>query len=171
MERNGSTTGGDDSNSKDIIHEDGVIDELTPPSLNVPDGCLRCPRISGKIREWERLVSEFEDTKRLYPELKGELSRLIALQALREGVDTFKEGAERMQTRINRLTKGCPGAITFSGYSARTGKVEGALCDNPIYCYPEPGVAGSETATVVREGSQKIEEHGESGDLSGEQDS
>lgn len=31
MERNGSTTGGDDSNSKDIIHEDGVIDELTPP--------------------------------------------------------------------------------------------------------------------------------------------
>ena len=29
MERNGSTTGGDDSNSKDIIHEDGVIDEFT----------------------------------------------------------------------------------------------------------------------------------------------
>jgi len=30
MERNDSTAGGDDSNSKDIIHEDGVIDELTP---------------------------------------------------------------------------------------------------------------------------------------------
>ena len=149
----------------------GLSTNLPPPSLNVPDGCLRCPRIMDKIKEWERLVSEFEDAKRLYPELKEELSRLIALQALREGMDTFNEGAEIIQTRINRLTKGCPGAITFSGYSARTGKVEGALCDNPIYCYPEPGVAGSETATVVREGSQKIEEHGESGDPSGEQDS
>lgn len=171
MERNGSTTGGDDSNSKDIIHEDGVIDELTPPSLNVPDGCLRCPRISGKIREWERLVSEFEDTKRLYPELKGELSRLIALQALREGVDTFKEGAERMQTRINRLTKGCPGAITFSGYSARTGKVEGILCDSPVYD-PEPGATTSdEIVAIIREDSQKTKEYGESDNPSGEQDS
>ena len=85
----------------------GLSTNLPPPSLNVPGGCLRCPRISGKIREWERLVSEFEDTKRLYPKLKEELSRLIALQALREGMDTFNEGAERMQTRINRLTKGC----------------------------------------------------------------
>ena len=86
-------------------------------------------------------------------------------------MDTLSEGAERIRTRINKLTKGCPGAITFSGYSARTGKVEGVLCDNPIYCYPEPGVAGSETATVVREGFQKIEEHGESSNPSGEQDS
>lgn len=149
----------------------GLATNLPPPSLDAPEGCRKCPRIRGKIKEWERIASGFEDAKRLYPELKGELSRLIALQALREGMDTLREGAERMQTRINRLTKGCPGAITFSGYSARTGKVEGALCDNPIYCYPEPGVAGSETATVVREGSQKIEEHGESGDPSGEQDS
>lgn len=67
--------------------------------------------------------------------------------------------------------RGCPGAITFSGYSARAGKVEGALCDNPIYCYPEPGEAGSEIATVVREGSQATEEHGESSNPSGEQDS
>lgn len=29
MERNGNT-GGDDSNSKDIIHEGGVSDEFTP---------------------------------------------------------------------------------------------------------------------------------------------
>ncbi len=171
MERNGNTAGGDDSNFEDMIHEDGVIDKLTPPSLDAPEGCLKCPRIRGKIKEWERLVSDFEDAKRLYPELKGELSRLIALQALREGIDTFNEGAEIMQTRINKLTKGCPGAITFSGYSARAGKVEGALCDNPIYCYPEPGEAGSEIATVVREGSQATEEHGESSNSGGEQDS
>ena len=170
MERNGNT-GGDDSNSKDIIHEGGVSDEFTPPSLDAPEGCRKCPRIRGKIKEWERIASDFEDAKRLYPELKGELSRLIALQALREGMDTLREGAETMQTRINKLTKGCPGAITFSGYSARSGKVEGALCDNPIYCYPEPGEDGSETATVVREGLQATEEHGESGDHSGEQDS
>lgn len=161
MERNGSTAGGDDSKFEDI-------DKLTPPSLGAPEGCLNCPRIRGKIREWERLVSGFEDTKRLYLELKGELSRLIALQALRDGMDTLSEGAEELQARINKLTKGCPGAITFSGYSARTGKVWGALCDNPIYCYPEPGEDGSETATVVREGPQATEEHGESGDHSGE---
>ena len=171
MERNGSTAGGDDSKFEDIMHEGGVSDEFTPPSLDVPEGCRKCPRIRGKIKEWERIASGFEDAKRLYPELKGELSRLIALQALREGMDTLREGAETMQTRINKLTKGCPGAITFSGYSARAGKVEGALCDNPIYCYPEPGEAGSEIATVVREGSQATEEHGESDDHSDEQDS
>ena len=31
MERNSSTAGGDDSNSKDMIHEGGASDELTPP--------------------------------------------------------------------------------------------------------------------------------------------
>ena len=171
MERNSNTVGGDDSNSKDIIHEDGVIDEFTLPSLDAPDGCLKCPRIRGVIKEWEGLVSDIEDTKRMYLGLKEEFSRHIARQALREGMDTLSEGAERIRTRINKLTKGCPGAITFSGYSARAGKVEGALCDNPIYYYPEPGEAGSEIATVVREGSQATEEHGESSNSGGEQDS
>lgn len=101
MERNSNTAGGDDSNSKDIIHEDGVIDEFTLPSLDAPDGCLKCPRIRGVIKEWKGLVSDIEDTKRMYLGLKEEFSRHIARQALREGMDTLSEGAERIRTRIN----------------------------------------------------------------------
>lgn len=64
--------------------------------------------------------------------------------------------------------RGCPGAITFSGYSARTGEVEGVLCDSPVYD-PEPGATTlNEIVAVTRE---KTEDHGESGDHSGEQDS
>ena len=64
--------------------------------------------------------------------------------------------------------RGCPGAITFSGYSARTGEVEGVLCDSPVY-NPEPGeITSNEIVAVTRE---KTEEHGESSNPSGEQDS
>ena len=70
--------------------------------------------------------------------------------------------------RVLFARRGCPGAITFSGYSARTGEVEGVLCDSPVY-NPEPGeITSNEIVAVTRE---KTKEHGESGDHSGEQDS
>lgn len=79
--------------------------------------------------------------------------------------------AEKMQARINRMTEGCRGVVELSGESDRTGKVLGVLCDSPVYD-PEPGeTTSNEFVSIIREDSQKIEEHGESGDPSGEQDS
>lgn len=104
----------------------------------------------------------------MYSQLEGGLERCIAWMELKRTVDGLNETAERVQARIDITTKGCRGAVTLSGESYRTGKVLGVLCDSPVYD-PEPGVTTSdEIVAVTRE---KTEEHGESGDPRGEQDS
>lgn len=69
------------------------------------------------------------------------------------------------------MTKGCRGAVTLSGESDRTGKVEGVLCDSPVYD-PEPGeTTSNEFVAIIREEPQKTKEYGESSDPGGEQES
>lgn len=107
----------------------------------------------------------------MYSQLEGGLERCIAWMELKRTVDGLNETAERVQARIDITTKGCRGAVTLSGESDRTGKVLGVLCNSPVYD-PEPGVTTSdEIVAIIREDSQKIEEHGESGGPSGEQNS
>lgn len=167
MERNGNT-GGNDSNSEDIMREGGVSDELTPLSLYVPKGCRECPKLKDKIERYEEAVDVFGDAKEIYPQVEGGFERCIAWLELKRTVDDLNETAERVQARIDIITKGCLGAILLSGESDRTGKVLGVLCDSPVYD-PEPGeITSNEIVAVTRE---KTEDHGESGDHSGEQDS
>lgn len=63
MERNGSTTGGDDSNSKDIIHEDGVIDELASHRWDIPGRCAICPILGLEAKGWKDIVDQVKKTR------------------------------------------------------------------------------------------------------------
>ena len=63
MERNGSTAGGDDSNSKDIIHEDGVIDELASHRWDIPGRCAICPMLGLETRGWKSVVYGVKKTR------------------------------------------------------------------------------------------------------------
>lgn len=168
MERNSNTAGGDNNDFEYIMRESGASDELTPLSLDVPGDCRNCPKLKDKIGRYEEAVDVFGDAKGMYSQLEGGLERCIAWMELKRTVDGLNETAERVQARIDITTKGCRGAVTLSGESYRTGKVLGVLCDSPVYD-PEPGVTTSdEIVAVTRE---KTEEHGESGDPRGEQDS
>ncbi len=69
MERNSSTTGGDDSNSKDIVHEDGVIDEFTSHRWDIPGRCVGCPMIGLEVKGWEDVVDGVKKTREMI--LKG----------------------------------------------------------------------------------------------------
>lgn len=87
-------------------------------------------------------------------------------------MDALDEVAEETQTKIYKMTEGCLGAILLSGESDRTGRtVRGAVCDSPTRDSKSGVATSNEPATVIREAPQKIEEHGESGDPSSEQDS
>lgn len=168
MERNSSTTGGDDSNSKDIVHEDGVIDEFTSHRWDIPGRCVGCPMIGLEVKGWEDVVDGVKKTREMI--LKGGVFADMASQSPSGKMDALalNDIAEKMQARINRITEGCLGVVALSGESDRTGKVEGVLCDSPVYD-PEPGeTTSNEFVAVTRE---KIEEHGESDNPSGEQDS
>lgn len=171
MERNGNT-GGDDSNFEDIMREGGVSDEFTSPSLNIPGSCYRCPILNDKIEGWKELVDKVRAAKEVVLESEGGLFIDIARRALSGSMDALDEVAEETQASINRMTKGCLGAILLSGESDRTGKtVRGAVCDSPTRDSKSGVTTSNEPATVIREAPQKTEEHGESGDPSGEQNS
>ena len=104
-------------------------------------------------------------------ESEGGLFIDIARRALSGSMDALDEVAEETQTKIYKMTEGCRGVVELSGESDRTGKVLGVLCDSPVYD-PEPGeTTSNEFVSIIREDSQKIEEHGEPGDHSGEQES
>ena len=105
-------------------------------------------------------------------ESEGGLFIDIARRALSGSMDALDEVAEETQTKIYKMTEGCLGAILLSGESDRTGKtVRGAVCDSPTRDSKSGVTTSNEPATVIREAPQKIGEHGESGDPSGEQDS
>ena len=149
----------------------GLATNLPPLSLDVPGDCRNCPKLKDKIGRYEEAVDVFGDAKGMYSQLEGGLERCIAWMELKRTVDGLNETAERVQARIDITTKGCRGVVELSGESYRTGKVLGVLCDSPVYD-PEPGVTTSdEIVAIIREDSQKIEEHGESGGPSGEQNS
>lgn len=170
MERNDSTAGGDDSNSKDIIHEDGVIDELASHRWDIPGRCAICPMLGLEVRGWEDIVDQVKKTREKILKEEGGVFADMARQSPSGEMDdlALNDIAEKMQARINRITEGCLGVVALLGESDRTGKVEGVLCDSPVYD-PEPGeTTSNEFVAVTRE---KTKEHGESGDLSGEQDS
>lgn len=170
MERNGNI-GGNNSNFEDIMSESGDSDELTPLSLDVPEGCRNCPKLKDKIERYKEAVDLFGSAKEIYPQVEGGLERCVAWLGLKRTVDGLNETAERVQARIDIITKGCRGAVKLSGESDRTGKVLGILCDSPVYD-PEPGATTSdEIVAIIREDSQKTKEYGESSDPSGEQDS
>ena len=142
-----------------------------PPSLNIPDSCARCPILNDKIERWKELVDKVRAAKEVVLESERGLFIDIARRAISNSMDALDEVAEETQTRINRMTEGCRGALKLSGESDRTGKVLGVLCDSPVYD-PEPGETTSdEIVTVTREEFQKTEEHGESRNPGGEQES
>ena len=170
MERNSSTAGGNNSNFEDIMREGGVSDEFTPPSLDIPDRCVGCPMLGLEVRGWEDIVDQVKKTREKILKEEGGAFADMARQSPSGEMDdlALNDIAEKMQARINRITEGCLGVVALLGESDRTGKVEGVLCDSPVYD-PEPGeTTSNEFVAVTRE---KTKEHGESGDLSGEQDS
>lgn len=81
MERNGSTTGGDDSNSKDIIHEDGVIDELASHRWDIPDRCASCPMLGLEVKGWEDVVDQVKKTREKILKEEGGVFADIARQS------------------------------------------------------------------------------------------
>lgn len=171
MERNGSTAGGDDSNSKDIIHEDGVIDELASHRWDIPGRCAICPILGLETRGWKDVVDGVKKTRRVIQAGGGAFID-IARQSPSGKMDdlALNDIAEKMQARINRMTEGCLGVVALSGESDRTGKVLGVSCGSPVY-NPEPGgTTSNKIVAVTREDSQKTKEYGESDNPSGEQD-
>lgn len=149
----------------------GIATNLPPLSLDVPEGCRNCPKLKDKIERYKEAVDLFGSAKEIYPQVEGGLERCVAWLGLKRTVDGLNETAERVQARIDIITKGCRGAVKLSGESDRTGKVLGILCDSPVYD-PEPGATTSdEIVAIIREDSQKTKEYGESSDPSGEQDS
>lgn len=175
MERNGNI-GGNNSNFEDIMHEGyegGVSDEFTPPSLDIPDRCASCPMLGLEVKGWEDVVDQVKKTREKILKEEGGVFADIARQSPSGEMDdlALNDIAEKMQARINRITEGCLGVVALLGESDRTGKVEGVLCDSPVYD-PEPGeTTSNEFVSITREDSQKTEEHGESDNPSGEQDS
>lgn len=173
MERNSSTAGGNNSNFEDIMREGGVSDEFTPPSLDIPDRCVGCPMIGLEVKEWEDVVDGVKKTREMILKEEGGVFADIARQSPSGRMDdlALNDIAKKMQARINRMTEGCPGTVTLSGESDRTGKVLGVLCDSPVYD-PEPGeTTSNEFVSIIREDSQKTKEYGESSNPSDEQDS
>ena len=170
MERNGSTAGGNNSNFEDIMCESGVIDELASHRWDIPGRCAICPILGLETRGWKGVVDGVKKTREKILKEGGGVFVGIARQSPSGKMDdlALNDIAEKMQARINRMTEGCRGVVTLSGESDRTGKVEGVLCDSPVYD-PEPGeTTSNEFVAVTRE---KTKEHGESGNPSGEQDS
>lgn len=79
---------------------------------------------------------------------------------------------EETQASINKIAKGCLGAILLSGESDRTGRtVRGAVCDSPTRDSKTGVTISNEPAIVIREDSQKTKEYGESSNPSGKQES
>ena len=171
MERNGNTGGNNKSSDfEDIMREGGVSDEFTSHRWDIPGRCVGCPMIGLEAKGWKDVVDGVKKTREMILEEEGGVFADIARQSPSGRMDdlALNDIAKKIQARINNMTKGCRGAVTLSGESDRTGKVEGVLCDSPVYD-PEPGeTTSNEFVAVTRE---KIEEHGESGDPSGEQDS
>lgn len=123
-----------------------------------------------EVKGWEDVVDQVKKTREMILKAEGGVFVDIARQSPSGKMDALalSDIAEKMQARINRMTEGCLGAILLSGESDRTGKVEGVLCDSPVYD-PEPGeTTSNEFVAVTRE---KTEEHGESSNPSSEQDS
>ena len=173
MERNDSTAGGDDSNSKDIIHESGVIDELASHRWDIPGRCAICPILGLETRGWKSVVDGVKKTREKILKEGGGVFVGIARQSPsgKMGDLALNDIAEKMQARINRMTEGCLGVVALSGESDRTGKVLGVSCGSPVY-NPEPGgTTSNKIVAVTREDSQKTKEYGESDNPSGEQDS
>ncbi len=124
--------------------------------------------IGLEVKGWEDVVDGVKKTREMI--LKGGVFADMASQSPSGKMDALalNDIAEKMQARINRITEGCLGVVALSGESDRTGKVLGVLCDSPVYD-PEPGeTTSNEFVAVTRE---KTEEHGESDNPSGEQDS
>ena len=153
--------------------KDGVIDELASHRWDIPGRCAICPILGLEAKGWKDVVDQVKKTREKILKKEGGVFADIARQSPSGEMDdlALNDIAERVQARIDITTKGCRGAVTLSGESYRTGKVLGVLCDSPVYD-PEPGVTTSdEIVAIIREDSQKIEEHGESGGPSGEQNS
>lgn len=168
MIENIGNTGGNNSSFEDIMREGGVSDEFTPPSLDIPGSCASCPMLNSEIERWKELVDKVRAAREVVLESEGGLFIDIARRALSGSMNALDEAAEETQTKIYKMTEGCLGVVALSGESDRTGKVEGVLCDSPVYD-PEPGeTTSNEFVAVTRE---KTKEHGESGNPSGEQDS
>ena len=125
-----------------------------PPSLNIPDSCARCPILNDKIERWKELVDKVRAAKEVVLESERGLFIDIARRAISNSMDALDEVAEETQTRINRMTEGCRGAVTLSGESDRTGKV----CDSPVYD-PEPGATTSNEIVAVTRKKQKSMEN------------
>ena len=169
MERNGNI-GGNNSNFEDIMCESGVIDELASHRWDIPGRCAICPMLGLEVRGWEDIVDQVKKTRENILKEEGGVFADMARQSPSGEMDdlALNDIAEKMQARINRITEGCLGVVALLGESDRTGKVEGVLCDSPVYD-PEPGeTTSNEFVAVTRE---KTKEHGESGNPSGEQDS
>ena len=173
MERNGSTAGGDDSNSKDIIHEDGVIDELASHRWDIPGRCAICPILGLEAKGWKDVVDGVKRTREKILKEGGGVFVGIARQSPSGKMDdlALNDIAKKIQARINRMTEGCLGVVALSGESDRTGKVLGVSCGSPVY-NPEPGgTTSNKIVAVTREDSQNTKEYGESDNPGGEQDS
>lgn len=151
----------------------GLATNLPPPSLDIPDRCVGCPMIGLEVKGWEDVVDGVKKTREMILKEEGGVFADMARQSPSGEMDdlALNDIAEKMQARINRITEGCLGVVALLGESDRTGKVEGVLCDSPVYD-PEPGeTTSNEFVAVTREDSQKTKEYGESDNPSGEQDS
>lgn len=173
MERNGSTAGGNSGNFEDTMHEGyegGASDELTSLLPDIPGRCAICPILGLEVKGWEDIVDQVKKTRETILKEEGGVFVDIARQSPsgKMGALALGDLAKKMQARVDRMTGDCPGVVMLLGKSNRTGEIRGVFCDSPVY-NPEPGETTSNKIVAVTR--EKTEEHGESGDPSGEQDS
>lgn len=153
----------------------GLATNLPPHrwTLDIPGRCAICPILGLETRGWKGVVDGVKKTREVIQAEGGVFSDIARQSPSGKMDDLALDGiARKIQARINRMTEGCLGVTLLSGESDRTGKtVRGVACDSPMRDL-EPGeTTSNEIVTIIREDSQKIEEHGESDNPSGEQDS
>ena len=144
----------------------GLATNLPPPSPDIPGRCVDCPMIGLEAKGWKDVVDGVKKTRETILKEEGGVFADIARQSPSGRMDDLA-----LNDIAKKMTEGCPGTVTLSGESDRTGKVLGVLCDSPVYDL-EPGeTTSNEFVSIIREDSQKTKEYGEPGDPSGEQDS
>ena len=173
MERNGNTGGNNKSSDfEDIMREGGVSDEFTSHRWDIPDCCASCPELSSEMEELIELANKIRTAGNMALKAEEEPSIDAVRRLIVGSMNLLDKATEEMQASINRMTKGCLGAILLSGESDRTGRtVRGAVCDSPTRDSKTGVTISNEPAIVIREDSQKTKEYGESDNPSGEQDS
>ena len=108
MERNGSTTGGDDSKFEEMMQEAGLGDGFTPPKIHVPKSCEDCPLLVSEVEKLSRLASELYSVAEASLEgySSDELSRATDdRRVIGESLEAFDEIVGSVQETVHILTR------------------------------------------------------------------